>query len=202
MVCRAKRLYWWNLINSFSDSSSVFKAVRQLRSPGAFQPPPLQVDDIIYKTQLDKANALRRATLERWIAKNNIQDPQIEVSPHKTIPFLYKISLEKAQDMTLRTGNISPGVDNITVKLLIAIQHIIGIYIRRLFEGCLAIGHYLKPFRAAEVVIIAKPRCRDLTNPRAWRLISLLSYLGKGLERLVARCLAQACIHYRVLNPQ
>ncbi|KAG7408661.1 hypothetical protein Forpe1208_v012330 [Fusarium oxysporum f. sp. rapae] len=78
VVRRAKRLYWRNLINSFSDSSSVFKAVRWLRSPGAFQPPPLQVDDVVYETQLDKANALRRATLERRTAEDDIQNPWIE----------------------------------------------------------------------------------------------------------------------------
>lgn len=109
VVRRAKRLYWRNLINSFSDSSSVFKAVRWLRSPGAFQPPPLQVDDVVYETQFDKANALRRATLERWTAEDDIQDPWIEVSPRKTIPFPQEISLEEAQDATLRTGNTSPG---------------------------------------------------------------------------------------------
>ncbi|RKK51756.1 hypothetical protein BFJ69_g17922, partial [Fusarium oxysporum] len=183
VVRRAKRLYWRNLINSFSDSSSVFKAVRWLRSPGAFQPPPLQVDDVVYETQLDKANALRRATLERRTAEDDIQDPWIEVSPRKTIPFPHEISLEEAQDATLHTGNTSPGADNITVKLLTAVWHIIGTHVRRLFEGCLAIGYHPKPFRAAEVVIIAKPGRRDLTNPRAWRPISLLSCLGKGLER-------------------
>ena len=58
------KVYWRNLIDSFSDSSAVFKAVRWLRSPGAFQPPPLQVGDVVHETQMDKANALRRATLE------------------------------------------------------------------------------------------------------------------------------------------
>ncbi|RKK19237.1 hypothetical protein BFJ66_g17777, partial [Fusarium oxysporum f. sp. cepae] len=105
-------------------------------------------------------------------------------------------------DATLRTGNTSPGADNITVKLLTAVWHSIGTHVRRLFEGCLAIGHHPKPFRAAEVVMIAKPGRRDLTNPRAWRPISLLSCLGKGLERLVARRLAWACIHHGVLHPQ
>ncbi|RKK07362.1 hypothetical protein BFJ67_g18308, partial [Fusarium oxysporum f. sp. cepae] len=50
--------------------------------------------------------------------------------------------------------------------------------------------------------MIAKPGRRDLTTPRAWRPISLLSCLGKGLERLVARRLAWACIHHGVLHPQ
>jgi hypothetical protein len=160
------------------------------------------VDDVVYETQLDKANALRRATLERRTAEDDIQDPWIEVSPRKTIPFPHEISLEEARDATLRTGNTSPGADNITVKLLTAVWHIIGTHVRRLFEGCLAMGHHPKPFRAAEVVMIAKPGRRDLTTPRAWRPISLLSCLGKGLERLVARRLAWACIHHGVLHPQ
>ncbi|KAG5750339.1 hypothetical protein H9Q70_007000 [Fusarium xylarioides] len=149
----------------------------------AFQPSPLQVDDVVYETQLDKANALRRATLERRTAEDDIQDPWIEVSPRKTIPFPQEISLEEAQDATLCTGNTSPGADNITVKLLTAVWHIIGTHICRLFKGCLAIGYHPKPFRAAKVVIIAKPGCRDLMTPRAWRPISLLSCLYKGLER-------------------
>ncbi|RKK89892.1 hypothetical protein BFJ68_g16603 [Fusarium oxysporum] len=96
VVRRAKRLYWRNLIDTFSDSSSVFKAVRWLKSPGPFQPPPLQVDDVVYESQTDKANALRRATLERRTADDDIQDPWMLVSPPRLIPFLLEISLDEA----------------------------------------------------------------------------------------------------------
>ena len=50
--------------------------------------------------------------------------------------------------------------------------------------------------------MLPKPNKRDPTSPYAWRPISLLSCLGKGLERLVARRLAWASIHYSVLHPQ
>ena len=75
VVRRAKRQYWRELIDSFTDSSSVFKAVRWLRAPGTFQPPPLQVGDVVHKTQADKANALRQATLERRTATDDLPDP-------------------------------------------------------------------------------------------------------------------------------
>ncbi|KAF5255354.1 hypothetical protein FOXYS1_14244 [Fusarium oxysporum] len=110
--------------------------------------------------------------------------------------------MEEVQYATLSTGNTSPGSDNITVKLLEAVWHIIGTHVRRLFERCLTIGHHPKPFKEAEVVMIAKPGRRDFTEPRAWRPISLLSCLGKGLERLIARRLAWAAVHYSVLDPQ
>ncbi|KAF4332062.1 reverse transcriptase, partial [Fusarium beomiforme] len=170
VIRRAKRLYWRNLIDSFTDSSAVFKAV----------------GDVVYETQLDKANALRRATLERRTADDDIENPWIPVSFPRSIPFLLEISLEEAQYATLHTGNTSPGSDNITVDLLKAVWYIIGTHVRRLFERCLSVGHHPKPFKEAEVVMIAKPGRRDLTSPRAWRPVSLLSCLGKGLERLIA----------------
>ncbi|RKK35990.1 hypothetical protein BFJ67_g13012, partial [Fusarium oxysporum f. sp. cepae] len=170
--------------------------------PGAFQPPPLQVDNIVYESQMDKANALRQVTLERKTAEDDIANAWTPVSPPRLIPFSPEISLEEAQYATYHTGNTSPGSDNITVKLLEAVWHTIGTHVHRLFERCLTIGHHPKPFREAEVVMITKPGRRDLTEPRAWRPISLLSCLGKGLERLIARRLAWAAVHYSVLHPQ
>ncbi|KID83767.1 reverse transcriptase [Metarhizium guizhouense ARSEF 977] len=202
VVRRAKRQYWRNLIDGFSDSASVYKAVRWLKSPGAFQPPPLQIGDVVYETQLDKANALRRSTLERRTAADDITDPWIPVRPVRKIPFAQEITLEEAEDATIKTGNTSPGADSITVKLLQAVWDIIGGHVCRLYQGCLTVGHHPGAFREAEVVMIPKPGKRNLSTPRAWRPISLLSCLGKGLERLIARHLAWASIHYAVLHPQ
>ncbi|KAF4447599.1 reverse transcriptase, partial [Fusarium austroafricanum] len=190
---------WWT--EDFSSSSAVFKAVRWLKSPGAFQPPPLQVDNVVFETQMDKANALRQATLERRTADDDIDNTWASISPSRSIPFSNKISLDEAQHATIHTDNTSPGADNITVNLLKAAWHIIGTHVRRLFEKCLTIGHHPKPFKEAEVVMIAKPGRRDLTSPRAWRPISLLSCLGKGLERLIARRLAWAAVYFGVLHP-
>ncbi|KAG7402595.1 putative RNA-directed DNA polymerase from transposon X-element [Fusarium oxysporum f. sp. rapae] len=63
VVRRAKRLYWRDLIDTFSDSSSVFKAVRWLKSPGPFQPPPLQVDNVVYESQTMTSKTLGSSSL-------------------------------------------------------------------------------------------------------------------------------------------
>ncbi|XP_044715319.1 reverse transcriptase (RNA-dependent DNA polymerase) domain-containing protein [Hirsutella rhossiliensis] len=202
VVRRAKRLYWRDLIDNFTDSASVFRAVRWLKSPGSFQAPPLQVDGRVYETQLEKATALRQATLERRTANDDIPDPWVPVKAGTTIPFADRVSVEETRDAILRTGNTSPGSDNITVRMLRAVWHAIGSLVHQLYQGCLSIGHHPKPFRGAEVVMIAKPGRRDLSTPRAWRPISLLSCLGKGLERLIARRLAWASVHFGVLHPQ
>ncbi|KID83792.1 reverse transcriptase [Metarhizium guizhouense ARSEF 977] len=202
VVRRAKRQYWRNLIDGFSDSASVYKAVRWLKSPGAFQPPPLQIGDDVYETQLDKANALRRSTLERRTVADDITDTWIPVHSARKIPFAQEVTLEEAEDATIKTGNTSPGADNITVKLLQTVWDIIGGHVCRLYQGCLTVGHHPGVFREAEVVMIPKLGKRNLSTPRVWRPISLLSSLGKGLERLIARRLAWASIHYAVLHPQ
>jgi hypothetical protein len=49
--------------------------------------------------------------------------------------------------------------------------------------------------------VLAKPN-QDPTIPRSYRLIALLSTLGKGLERLVARRLAWTAIREKVVHPQ
>ncbi|EXU94608.1 exonuclease-endonuclease-phosphatase family protein [Metarhizium robertsii] len=87
VVRRAKRQYWRILIDGFSDGAAVYKAVRWLKSPGAFQPPPLQIGDDVYETQLDKANVLGHSTLERRTVADNIADPWILVLPAQKIPF-------------------------------------------------------------------------------------------------------------------
>ncbi|KFA81737.1 hypothetical protein S40288_05991 [Stachybotrys chartarum IBT 40288] len=102
VVRREKRLYWRNLVDSFSNSASIFKAVKWLRSPGAFQPPLLQVDEEVYETQHDKAEALRRATLERRTAEDDIPDPWI---PNRRIAFAQEVTPEEVKEAVLRTGN-------------------------------------------------------------------------------------------------
>ncbi|KAJ6437079.1 reverse transcriptase [Purpureocillium lavendulum] len=182
VVRRAKRAYWRDLIDSVQSDKDVFKITRWLKRPGVFRPPPLQVGETIIETQIGKAEALRHATLERRTADDDIPDPWAPAEDTIPIPFSPKVPIEEVQDALLRTGNTSPGSDNIT--------------------GCLSLGYHPLRFKEAEVVMIEKPGKRDLSKARAWRPISLLSCLGKGLERLIARRLAWASIRYGILHPQ
>ncbi|EDN91303.1 hypothetical protein SS1G_00706 [Sclerotinia sclerotiorum 1980 UF-70] len=59
-----------------------------------------------------------------------------------------------------------------------------------------------KCFRLATIVIIPKPNKSDYTNPRSYRPIALLSVLGKGLERLIAKKVSWLALNYQVLANQ
>ena len=201
-IRKAKREFWHDRIDNASSNADIYKITRWVKSPRPFQPPPLEVGDTVYETQMEKANALRHATLERRTLGDDLDDTWTEVAPSRLLPFSSEVSAEEARSATVGTGNTSPGSDSITVKLLQAAWPFIGILVQRLFQGCLALGHHPKVFKEAEVVMIPKPGKRDLTSPRSWRPISLLSCLGKGLERLIARRIAWAAVHYGVLHRQ
>ncbi|KAK5996418.1 putative RNA-directed DNA polymerase from transposon BS-like protein [Cladobotryum mycophilum] len=102
----------------------------------------------------------------------------------------------------LHTGNIAPGADGVTVQLLQLSWDHLGTHIHCLYAGCLAVGYHPQIFKSAEVVMIPKPGKRDLIKPRAWRPISLLSCLGKGLERLIAKRMAWILVQHEVLDPK
>lgn len=49
--------------------------------------------------------------------------------------------------------------------------------------------------------MIPKQNKRDLIDLGTWRPISLLSYLGKGIERIIARRMSHLAIKHRILHP-
>jgi hypothetical protein len=123
------------------------------------------------------------------------------VSPTQQIPFSAHIPTSEAQDALLRTGNTTPGMDGITTKMLQAIWPSISHVITLLYSACLTLGYHPTAFKTAEVAMIPKLNKRDLSDISAWRPISLLSCLSKGLERAVGRRLAYLAIKYKVLHP-
>lgn len=57
----------------------------------------------------------------------------------------------------------------------------------------------LEPLKKARIIIIPKAGNRNRALPASYRPISLLSYLGKGLERLIARRLSFIAMKYKIL---
>ena len=70
-----------------------------------------------------------------------------------------------------------------------------------LYRGCLINGYHPQAFKASTVIALPKPG-RDHTSPRGFRLISLLSVLGIGLERIVARRLAHQAVTNKIISEQ
>jgi hypothetical protein len=99
-------------------------------------------------------------------------------------------------------GNITPESDELLIYILKITWPLIKEKVLALYQDCLTIKYHPKYFRRAALAIIQKLNKADWSNPRLYRLITLLSVLEKGLEHLVARNMAWIAIHYKVLASQ
>ena len=86
----------------------------------------------------------------------------------------------------LGARNTTPGLDEIPTAVLKTASPLIESLILALFQACLEHGHHPAPFRIAIAAMIPKLNKPDCTSFWAYRLIALLSVLGKGLERILA----------------
>ncbi|OAA34233.1 reverse transcriptase [Beauveria brongniartii RCEF 3172] len=199
---RARQKFWRKTINEVTTPGDVFKLTRWMKPKQRLQPPPIQVGDTTYSTDMEKAMALRKEKLERRDASDDITDAwQLAVSPARDIPFASTIPTKEIEKAVLHTGNTTPGSDGITTKMLQAAWSHIAQPLTTLYNACLRLGHHPSVFKVAEVVMIPKLNKRNLSDVSTWRPISLLSCLSKGLERVIARRMAYAAIKYGILHP-
>ena len=102
---------------------------------------------------------------------------------------------------TVGSGNTSPGADGISVELLAACWNTLGLRATHLFRACLRLGYHPACFKLAEVVFLPK-NGRDPSSVKGWRPIALLSCLGKGLERLLAKRMSHLAVTWEIVGRQ
>lgn len=78
----------------------------------------------------------------------------------------------------------APGLDKIQNILLKKLPHKAIVQITKILNGCIKISYFPSTFKIAKVVPIPK-RGKDLKLPSSYRPISLLSCLGKLLEKVI-----------------
>lgn len=82
------------------------------------------------------------------------------------------------------TKNTTPGTDSIPFRAIKRGPPSLLNLLARLFTTCLQLGYFPTDWKIARLCMIPKPN-KDVTNPKNYRPISLLSTLGKTLERVI-----------------
>lgn len=114
-----------------------------------------------------------------------------------------KITITQVETAILKAGNIAPGEGELATNILKIAWPLIKDYVPILFQSRIQVGYHPRCFRHAVLSIPRKPNKVDWASPRSYRPIALLSVLGKGLERLIARNMTWIAIHHKVLaSPQ
>jgi hypothetical protein len=125
--------------------------------------------------------------------------PDIPTVAARSIDFP-PITDEDVRKSVIEAGNTAPGADEVPTAILKAAWPQIYVRVSTLFRQCLLYGYHLACFRTAILANIPKPNKADLSSPRSYRPIALLSTLGKGLEQLLARKIAWLTITLQVTN--
>ena len=200
VVRHSKRQFWRSKVDQFEEPRDVFNAVKWNRTEGTLPISPLKEGDQLHSSTDDKANYLVRALLQKASCS---EDVEVNLEPINNPKLPSPVIMEKEiYTAVAKPKNSTPGKDGINTSILGKAWPTLGPAISTLYRHCLDQGWHPTPFRDASLVAIPKPGKRDRSSPRAYRLIALLSVLGKGLERLIAHRMAWIAIKYKVLHPQ
>lgn len=200
VIRRAKRDFWRSQIDSFASCQEVFQALKWTSTEGSFPITPLRDGDKVHTTPEAKSELLVRTLLQKAACTDDI-GINLETNPAPSLPFP-AVTEGEVHQAVFKAKSSTPGQDEITTLVLKKAWAIIGPHVTYLYQQCARIGWHPDPFRKATLVVIPKGGKRDRSSPRAYRLIALLSVLGKGLERLIARRLAWTAIKSKILHPQ
>lgn len=203
-IRRAKTQYFRDRLNTASSARETFQMTKWHRSNGSFRSPPLTDP-----TRPDRPVAYSLAEKREVLIANLLQNPAeaedvpltTPTVPRKTLPFP-EITRQELSKAVLEAANTAPGEDEITTEVLKIGWPLLEPLVLDLFQKCLAAGYHPSCFRTAILLILSKPNKPDKTSPRAYRPIALLSVLGKGLERLLARRMSWLAIKHKVLAKQ
>lgn len=205
-VRKAKKAYWTELINNAHLDSDMYKIVAWHKSTARRRSPPIVNGDQVLHDSTQKARFVAKALLERFSPRDDLpEDPLLGWSPdeaHPALRCLDEISLEEAEARTIGVASTSPGVDRTSVRLLKAAWSRIGPTITALFNRCIAAGHYPRPWRVSEVAIIPKIGKSDYSQAKSYRPIALISCLGKGLERVLAKRMTLGALRAGIISSQ
>lgn len=202
-ISDAKRQFWQSKMDNLTENRDIFSAIHWAHSTGAY-PSPTLVDPDTGRDAVtpDEKRELLASTL---LGKGDpdVQDipvPNLEPETDNQAIYFPSVTWRETERAVLGAKNSAPGIDNLSTYVLKLAWPLIGLFVHKLYSLSLRCGWHPTAFRHATLIAIPKPSKRDRRSPRSYRIISLLSVLGKGLERVIARRLAWSAIHNEVLH--
>jgi ribonuclease HI len=201
---QAKGSFYKKKLDEAATSKDVFEVAGWHKSIGSSRSPPLR-DPLRPQDPLATTLEAKRDVLARNLLRNAAEVGDIPLTafaaPKTSLPFP-DITEQEVEKSILGAGNTTPGKDEIPTPVLRLGWPLLKKHVFRLFQACIQFGYHPSCFRTAILAILSKPNKADRSSPRSYRPIALLSVLGKGLERLVAKRISWIAIKYNVLASQ
>lgn len=182
-IQEAKSTTWNNWLSQLKGAD-IWTALKYIkpRAPVSVMP-ALRIDDSYAKTFPDQIDELYRSLFPH-VAPSTQRAKKVTPDPR----WVKIRSREIRSALREASPNKAPGPDGIKTKAITMAWKVRPFrkLLRSLLSFCLDVGYHPKCFRRGVAVILPKPR-RDLTLARSYRPITLLSTLGKVLEKIVQK---------------
>lgn len=195
---KIKNQNWENLIDSLeTNEKSYWKIAKCLRNKKQYTPPLVTSNGIAYTTS-DKAEAFADSLEEQCSLRPSKPQEQEHIERIHTSVENITLLAENIHDIDFVTPEEvykitskanprkAPGPDGITNTALRQLPKKAIVALCNITNACLRLGHYPECWKLAHVILIPK-QGKDLKQPNNHRPISLLSTVGKTIEKLILR---------------
>ncbi|RFU26788.1 hypothetical protein B7463_g9554, partial [Scytalidium lignicola] len=186
-----KKQYWQEFLN---DTNNVWKALLYVnKEEKAWNILILRREGEVAEEDGDKAEMLMRTFFPPQPEPEvNLQDPGSEDNNNTSDMSCSPISEEEVQEAIFSSNpRKAPGPDGIPFRAWQELWPVAKEWIVALYQKSFELGHVPTTWREAKIVVIRKPGKPDYTIPKAYRPISLLQTIGKGLEKVIARRISE-----------
>lgn len=180
VVRKAKTSFFQKRPEDASIAKDVFEITKWHKSKGICRTPPLL--NLLLPNSEPAYNLEDKIEVLQNLLQNQSDVEDIPLST----PTVFSTSLpfpvltpEEISGAILGAGNTTSGKDQILMAVLRLAWPHISDTVLSLFQACINIGHHPRFFRTAILAIIGKLNKADMSSPRSYRPIALLSVLGK-----------------------
>ncbi|TFK58203.1 hypothetical protein BDN72DRAFT_725113, partial [Pluteus cervinus] len=133
----------------------------------------------------EKCDALRKELYQPPPQLDTVFTPDLTNAKDDDLPFEPVTSTEVCEAIDGCNADSAPGPSQISylaIKWAWKTEEGEAL-VTALMQKCTETGYHPKPWRKAVAIALRKPGKPDYSNPRAYRLITLLECLGKILEK-------------------
>lgn len=178
----------WRRINLFRNGNGSSTTVKRLETPDGFTDDPAEMANIL-------ADQFHRVSADASLHPEHIQKrtetrSAVDHTKHDDKPYNVDFSLAELRWAISRGKGLSDGVDRIGYPMLSHLPEAMEKYLLKVLNQVWRTGRI--PARWKEGLVVPIPKTnKDPTQPANLRPITLVSCVGKTLERMVNRRLIQ-----------
>lgn len=191
---RQKKLYWEAFLE---DPHNIWKAHSYTKPAQGFVPiPTLHHEGKIYQSDIEKAELL----MQSFFPPQPLANTSNAIQPATLqLPWNPLTKKEIKSAFFSQKQDKAPGLDTIPFRVWRQLWPVVEKHIVQLYTASIDLAYLPESWRIAKIIAMAKPKKKNRTVPNAYRPISLIPTISKGLEAVVANRMSYLAETYGLL---